>query len=159
MDARLPEPSDTATVRLRPATASDDAFCFELNEASLREYVEPIYGWDADAQRAYHADWFDPERITIIEDDDGDAIGVLEVSDQGDYLYLSRIEIRPEVQGRGVGTAVMRDLLERGRPIRLEVFVNNVRAHRFYQRLGFVRDDRAEREHHLSMHHPGTTAG
>jgi GNAT superfamily N-acetyltransferase len=98
-------------VRLRPATDADDAFCFELNEVSLREYIEPIYGWDMDAQRMYHARWFDPARLTIIEDG-GDAIGVLDVSDEGDHLYLSRIEILPEVQGRGVGTAVMRDSCE-----------------------------------------------
>jgi ribosomal protein S18 acetylase RimI-like enzyme len=148
---------DTAGVRLRPATDADDAFCLELNEASLREYIEPIYGWDMEVQRMYHARWFDPARLTIIEDDGGDAIGVLDVTDEGDHLYLSRIEILPEVQGGGVGTAVMRDLMRGGRAIRLHVFANNVRARRFYERLGFSIDRYAEREHHVSMHHPGMT--
>jgi hypothetical protein len=56
--------------RRRPASDADEAFCFELNEASMRKYVEPIYGWDADVQRAYHARWFQPARLTIVEDDD-----------------------------------------------------------------------------------------
>jgi GNAT superfamily N-acetyltransferase len=116
------------TMRLQQATSRDDEFCFSLHEASMREYVEPVYGWDADFQRTYHAQWFEPDRLLIIEDDDGPAVGVLDVSDEGDHLYLSRIEILPEEQGRGLGTAVVGDLLRRGRMVRLHVFTNNARA-------------------------------
>jgi hypothetical protein len=28
----------------------------------MREYVEPIYGWDVEAQRRYHVEWFKAER-------------------------------------------------------------------------------------------------
>jgi ribosomal protein S18 acetylase RimI-like enzyme len=141
-------------MRLRPATIRDDSFCFALHEASMREYVEPVYGWDADVQRAFHDEWFDPDRLSIVEDDAGRPVGVLEVSDEGDHLYLSRIELLPDAQGRGLGTAVVGELL-RGRMVRLRVFANNVRARAFYERLGFtvVSDD--EREGRLSMRHPG----
>jgi ribosomal protein S18 acetylase RimI-like enzyme len=115
-------------VRLRPATDADDDFCFRLNLATMRDYVEPIYGWDVDVQRRYHDEWFEADRLSIIEDDDGTAIGVLDVSDEGGHLYLSRIEVLPEVQGRGVGTAVMEGLIRQGRAIRLHVFTNNIRA-------------------------------
>lgn len=142
-------------MRLRRATSKDDECCFRLHEASLREYVEPIYGWDPDFQRSHHAEWFDADRLSIIEDDDGKAVGVVDVIDDGDHLYLGRIELMPEAQGRGLGTAVVRDLLRQGRTVRLDVFTNNVRAHRFYERLGFTVDSDVEREHHLSMHHPG----
>ena len=74
------------------------------------------------------------------------------MSDEGDHLYLSRIEVLPEVQGRGVGTAVMNGLMRQGRTIRLRVFTNNARARRFYERLGFIVDLESEDEHHLSMH-------
>lgn len=121
----------------------------------MREYVEPIYGWDADVQRGYHAQWFEPDRLLIIEDDGGRAVGVLDVSDAGDHLYLSRIEIMPEHQGRGLGTDVVGALLKRGRKVRLDVLPNNVRARSFYERLGFTVDPQQERENRLSMHHPG----
>src|SRR5262245_38421761 len=45
----------------------------------------------------------------------------------------------------------MADLIGRGRTIRLDVLTNNVRARRFYERLGFVVNSDSEREHHLSM--------
>ena len=139
-------------MRLRPATDADADFCFRLNLATMREYVEPIYGWDVDVQRRHHAGWFDVDRLSIIEDDDGTAIGVLDVSDEGDHLYLSRIEVWPESQGCGIGTAVMEGLMSQGRTIRLCVFTNNTRARRFYERLGFNVDPESEDEHHLSMH-------
>jgi len=143
-------------VRLRQATSADDAFCFHLNEATMREYVEPMHGWgDADFQHRFHAGWFEPDRLSIIEDDDGTAIGVLDVSDEGDHLYLGRIEVLPEAQGQGVGTAVVQDVLRRGRTVRLQVFTNNVRARLFYERLGFTVDRYSEREGRLSMHYPG----
>jgi len=106
-------------MRLRPATQQDDDFCFRLEEGTMREYIEPIYGWDVDEQRRQHAGWFKADRLSIIEDDDGTAIGVLDVSDNGDHLYVSRIEVLPEVQGRGVGTVVMEGLMKQGRTIRL----------------------------------------
>jgi Tol biopolymer transport system component len=53
---------------MRRATVEDSEFCFALNEASLREYVEPIYGWDPAVQREYHDAWFDPDRLTVILD-------------------------------------------------------------------------------------------
>ena len=113
----------------------------------MREYVEPMHGWgDADFQRRFHAGWFEPDRLSIIEDDDGTAIGVLDVSDEGDHLYLGRIEVLPEAQGHGIGTAVVRDVLRRGRTVRLHVFTNNVRARRFYERLGFRVDRYSQRE-------------
>jgi ribosomal protein S18 acetylase RimI-like enzyme len=139
-------------VRLRPATAADDDFCLQLNMTTMREYVEPIYGWDIDEQRRLHAGWFNPDRLSIIEDDNGAAIGVLDVSDEGDHLYVSRIEVLPQAQGRGVGAAVMGRLIEKGRTIRLRVFTNNIRAQRFYERLGFVIDHESDDEHHVSMH-------
>lgn len=53
---------------------------------------------------------------------------------------LNRIEIDPEFQGRGVGTAIVTDLqrqcAERRVPARLEVFPHNPARH-LYQRLGF----------------------
>jgi ribosomal protein S18 acetylase RimI-like enzyme len=140
-------------VRPRPATDADNDFCFRINQVTLREYVEPNCGWETAVQRTYHDKWFAAGRVMIIEDDDGAAIGVLDVTDEGDHLYLSRLAIVPEAQRRGVGTAVG-GLIERGRAIRLDVFTNNLGARRFYERLGFTIDPAQEREDHLSMHRP-----
>jgi len=56
-------------------------------------------------------------------------------------FYISRIEVDPEVQNRGVGSALMQHLLERARQsgasaVELHVLELN-RACRLYERLGF----------------------
>jgi ribosomal protein S18 acetylase RimI-like enzyme len=97
-----------------------------------------------------------PIAYLIIEDDAGNDVGVVDVSDVGDHLYLSRIEVLPQAQGRGLGTSILLDLIGRGRTVRLHVFTNNVRARRLYERLGFTVDHEDEREGRISMHHPGS---
>jgi len=52
------------------------------------------------------------------------------------------IAVKPEFQNRGVGTHLLRRLMdeatETNKALRHMVFVLNDNAHRFYERLGFV---------------------
>ena len=83
---------------------------------------------------------FDPDRTRIITADGHDA-GVLIVDYRPGHVYLSRIEIHPDFQGRGIGTQLigrlLREAADRGRPVELDVLTVNTRAHALYQRLGF----------------------
>jgi ribosomal protein S18 acetylase RimI-like enzyme len=62
------------------------------------------------------------------------------------------IELLPELQGRGIGSAVVRDLQAAaktaGLPLRLQVLMTNPAAQRLYERLGFQVTD-ATATHHL----------
>ncbi|HEU4675685.1 MAG TPA: GNAT family N-acetyltransferase [Motilibacteraceae bacterium] len=63
-----------------------------------------------------------------------------------DGLYLSRLAVAPAARGRGVGAALVIDVLRRARaaggPAYLHVAADNAVARRLYARHGFV--DRAE---------------
>lgn len=56
-------------------------------------------------------------------------------------MVLSKIEIDPNFQGRGVGTSIINGVLAearaRGKAVRLQVFKVNERARALYRRLGF----------------------
>ncbi len=56
-------------------------------------------------------------------------------------VYLARIEIHPDYQGRGIGGYLIRQLLDdarqRGQHLVLDVLAVNRRAHAFYRRHGF----------------------
>jgi ribosomal protein S18 acetylase RimI-like enzyme len=103
-------------------------------------YVARIWGWDDAVQRAFHQRWFDATRLRIVTCDGLD-VGVLDVEDRPDEVFLGRIEILPEHQGRGIGTRLLHQLLAdaamRGHPVVLEVLTSNQRARAFYARLGF----------------------
>ena len=68
---------------------------------------------------------------------DGHAIGYLGVSERESATFIDQIEIVPNYQGQGIGTALINNVLARGRPVDLGVLKVNDDARRLYERLGF----------------------
>ncbi len=127
---------------LRPATTADHDFLCDLGRITMREYVEQTWGaWDEALYREQFDATFDPaaQQIIVV---DGTAAGVVWVRHFPDYDYLNRIYILPEFQNRGIGTAVLKQLIESAnandRPLELRVLKSNPRAQQLYERLGFT---------------------
>jgi len=128
-------------ITYRSATAADFDFLFALHEASMRLYVEETFGpWDEEFQRAYFQDHFFPSEVNIILLD-GQMVGMLRVQERTEETFLAAIEILPGWQRRGIGTRVIRALVNdasaRGKPVALMVLKTNIAARSLYQRLGF----------------------
>lgn len=66
---------------LRPITAADFEWAFDLHKAALGEYVEQTWGWDEADQRRMFADTFDRAPRQVIQVD-GTDVGVLAVEDR-----------------------------------------------------------------------------
>jgi ribosomal protein S18 acetylase RimI-like enzyme len=129
-------------VRLRPATLADDEFLYELHRRTLGAVIEATWGpWDDELQRQFHRNWFTPETIEIVLVG-GQRAGMVQAAPAGaETFYVSRIEIAPEVQDRGVGTTLLRRLVDRAKEsgasaVELHVLELN-RARELYERLGF----------------------
>lgn len=125
-------------LRLRPATEADREFLWRLHRATMRPYVEPTWGWDAADQRRRFDEGFDPggTRIAVVR---GAPVGMIRVERREEEVVLAAIEIAPEWQGCGLGTRLVRSVIEDagGRPVALRVLrVNPARA--LYERLGFT---------------------
>jgi GNAT superfamily N-acetyltransferase len=133
--------------KLRPASAQDRDFLFELNRAALGSYVTATWGWDEDVQVGYFAANFDPSTRDIIRVGDTD-IGMLAVEETSEAIYLAGILLLPQWQRRGIGSSIVRALIERAtaaqKPITLRVLDTNPRAVRFYESLGFAATHRTE---------------
>ena len=144
---------DPRAVRLRPAGPEDMEFLRTLHRAAMREHVERTYGpWDDADQRQRFDASTDPATHDIIELD-GTPVGCRWVRRHPDALELVRLYLMPDAQGQGVGTHVVRSLLDDATrvalPVRLRVMKTNP-ARRLYERLGFVVT--AETETHFAMH-------
>jgi ribosomal protein S18 acetylase RimI-like enzyme len=137
---------------LRTATSADRDFLFELNRAAFRAYVDATWGWDENEQMAFFDARFDPTRRQIVESQGVD-IGELVVEDRPHEIYLARVALLPEWQGRGIGRSIVLSLLAQaaatGKTVVLEVLHSNPRAARLYEELGFEVTGRSET--HLFM--------
>jgi ribosomal protein S18 acetylase RimI-like enzyme len=125
---------------LRPATEADHDFLYRLHTATMKEYVTTLWGWDEAAQQRMFRERFNPALRQVIVVDGQDA-GALEVHWGEAEAFISNILIAPEFQRRGIGRAILKDILDeataRGLPVTLRVLRPNP-ARGLYERLGFV---------------------
>jgi len=127
------------TMKLRPATSDDLERLYEIHREALGPYVRETWGWDEKHQSAEFRRRGASASLQVVEED-GEIAGFMEVDEQSDRLLLRTIELGPEFQRRGIGTALIQGLLARswstGRPVHLRVLRCNP-ARRLYERLGF----------------------
>ena len=81
--------------------------------------------------------------ITYVVCADDQPVGRLRLVRTDQHIEIAGIQIDPERQGQGVGTAAIRQVLDEARstgvPVELDVNKNNSSAERLYARLGFRR--------------------
>lgn len=127
-------------ISFRPATEADREWLFHLKRATLRTYVEQVFGgWDDADQRQRFNSAFLPARLRVIRSAEED-VGLLEWEERDDAFFLGRIEILPARQGRGIGRTVLAALAAEadrvGKPVLLQVLRPNP-ARRLYERMGY----------------------
>ena len=106
----------------------------------MGEVIEETWGWDEEWQRRDFERRFSEYLASVIESG-GRPIGGLLLEPRPDSIYIHEIQVLPEWQGQGVGTAVVRQIIEqavsRGASVTLSVVQANPRARQLYERLGF----------------------
>src|SRR5947209_5176844 len=142
-----------AGLRFRRVTAADEPFLFRVYASTRTDELAPVPWSDeqkaqfldmqaraqhTDYQRNYAAaDW-------LIIEHDGTDVGrlYLERGDNNDTHHIIDIAFLPEWRNRGLGGALLRDLLDEaarcGKAVSIHVEKFNP-AMRLYQRLGFMR--------------------
>jgi ribosomal protein S18 acetylase RimI-like enzyme len=147
---------------LRPATWSDREWLFALDCATMGAEGGSAGARDLKVRRANFDRHFDPSAISVIRAGGRDA-GVLRLEERAGALYIAVLEVAPELQGRGLGTAVLLHVLERAaaerRSVALRVHRANVRARRLYERLGFRVAGETDAKYELRYNGPEPPAG
>jgi ribosomal protein S18 acetylase RimI-like enzyme len=139
-----------AGLAFRPVTEADVPFLFRLYATTRAEELA-VVPWSDDEKaaflemqaRAQHtdyrrnhagADWLVIERA-------GEAVGRLYLDRRARAHHVIDIALMPHARNRGLGSALLRDLLDEaaaaGKPVTIYVEKFNP-AMRLYQRLGFV---------------------
>ena len=135
--------------KIRPMVSGDHDFLSQVHEESFREYIEKLWGWDADWQREhFKVQLEDPDREHYVIEVQGESAGYLRLREEIDTLFVDNIQIKAESQGLKIGTAIFQQLKQRAQAenidLCLRVFTINSRAFAFYKKLGFVEEKRDE---------------
>jgi len=145
----LRRPDNLAAITLRSEGPEDESFLLELHASTRQEELEAL-GWPAamresfvrlqfNAQQQGYRAAFPRAQFAIILAA-GQAVGRIVLDRAENEFLLVEIALLPAHRGRGIGTALVQDLLREAaaakKPVRLSV-LKGQRAFRLYERLGF----------------------
>jgi GNAT superfamily N-acetyltransferase len=124
----------------RPASATDTEFARSVHHRAYRDVSVRQFGpWDEKAQDEFFADGWSAAAHEIILCDDVPC-GYVCVEYRDSDIHVRELVIDPEVQGKGIGSHILREVIEHARarqvPVRLGTFHVN-HAVNLYRRLGF----------------------
>jgi len=146
--------SAPAPVRIRPATADDSAF---IEELSRRVETTGAPAWHLNGDDVVHGiHWLAPvlagqsddQALLVAETPDGTRLGYTWVVTLTDFDmttphgHIANVGVAIGAEGQGVGSLLVRAgedwCRSRGlSEVTLHVYMDNERAHRLYDRLGF----------------------
>ena len=137
---------------LRPVTPEDYEEMVEVYASTRADELAQVTWWDDaqklafcrmqyEAQKSEYDSRFPDAQYDVIVIE-GRVAGRLWVGRDDEQIRMLDVTVLPWAQGRGVGTALIRSLIEearaKGKRLRHMVFIMNEGARRLYERLGFV---------------------
>ncbi|NEC24299.1 GNAT family N-acetyltransferase [Streptomyces parvus] len=125
---------------LRQALPEDIEPIAELRAVVMRPDLERLGRYDEHRVRQRLRDAYAPEHTSVIEAA-GSFAGCVARRPAEDGWWLEHFYLSPALQGRGIGSAVLREVLDRADaerlPVRLDVLQGSP-ARRLYERHGFT---------------------
>lgn len=128
-------------ITLRKYTNNDYKFVYKVKKSAYKKYVEECWGpWIEENQQKYFENFINQvkENAYIIQYDNKD-IGFYngEVLENGNY-EIGNICIVSEYQGKGIGTKILKNILEKYKNTDMEIqYFKQNPVGVLYERLGF----------------------
>ncbi|PKL79700.1 MAG: hypothetical protein CVV27_01470 [Candidatus Melainabacteria bacterium HGW-Melainabacteria-1] len=138
---------------LIPATSADEAWLENLRRDVYADLFNATWGaWDEARHARHFAACLERGQIQIIAIA-GEPVGMVQIFNDSDALEVGEIQIEPAHQHRGIGTRILMDIVsaahKAGKAVRLSVGLQNHKALRLYERLGFQLLTQSETHTHL----------
>lgn len=145
----------TAEVALRPFEETDFPFILGsiVSADELLQWAGPGLSWPLDEEqlRDYRSRGDDPDKLltfSAVENATDFVVGHVQLvlDREHDLGYVGRVLIAPSARGRGLGTALMREIVRFGfddlrlHRLSLNVFDFNRAAIACYERVGFIKE-------------------
>ncbi|MGE8678694.1 MAG: GNAT family N-acetyltransferase [Achromobacter marplatensis] len=133
-------------VQYRPVSAADFDALATLRIDAMRDSLERLGRFDPERARSRLRNTFQPEHTWAIQHN-GQWVGFYALRPEGAGLRLDHLYVVPAAQGQGLGSQVMRKILQDADSRGLPVAVGALRgsdSNRFYRRHGFVQTAESE---------------
>jgi len=140
------------TYSLRPATAEDARFLFDVKIEAMGQVHEALHpGEPIDKEQEFkkYMETFEPGKVSVIEYK-GKDVGRFRVVRSPEAIYVGGLQILPEFQQRGIGSAIFDDLMEESNrthiPIITEIHHVNKINIAWKDKLGFKEVERNDKQ-------------
>ncbi|OLQ88468.1 GNAT family N-acetyltransferase [Vibrio panuliri] len=124
----------------RAAIESDYEFLFELKKTTEKQAIANVFGWDESIQWQIHKQEWEQAKPLIIQID-GEDVGSVLIEQRDSEIYLGRFFILPHIQGRGLGSTIIQDVIKMSQKAQLPIsllYLQGNRVGQLYRRHGFV---------------------
>lgn len=135
-------------ITFRTATSDDIEFARDAHHRGYHDTVIDQFGsWDeAQQDQFFEATWYGaPHDIIFV---DGIPCGFVCLEDKADHIYIRELVIHEDFQGRGIGTGVLKHVMNdaqgKSLGVKLGVLHKNSGAEKLYARMGFVQYDKTD---------------
>ena len=106
-------------INIRPVTLDDYYFCYFVRKQTMKEYINETYGWDTKKEKENHRKYFSRTmQSKYIVELDKEKIGLLWYVEEIDFIELNQIFILSKFQNKGIGSVILKDLINIGKKIR-----------------------------------------
>lgn len=126
------------TFTLRAAQEADVPFLLHLRETAMDPYhrAAGVFQTPAEMEERVRSHWDEARVIEV----GGEPVGLWKLWRQPEVWWILQVQLMPAHQGRGIGAALIRELIDEARAagvaLQLKVLKINP-AQRLYRRLGF----------------------
>lgn len=141
---------DVPNLELKPyKNGSEIHFIYDLKKEVYKEYVEKTYGeWNEENQQKLFARFMkeNSKNIELIYLKD-ELVGFYNGKNKDNNTFeIGNICVKPEYQNKGIGTAVLKEILfeHKEQNIKLQVFKINEKAIKLYEKMGFEKVNETE---------------
>jgi prephenate dehydrogenase len=143
-----------ASLQRRAATPDDVPALLALREATMREHMRAS-GADTSpgSMLARLLNGYQHAQVLLRE---GRLVGLLKLDRSGPDYVVMQIQLAPELQGQGLGRALLEEYIEQARAAGKDVTLHVLKANPargLYERLGFVVEGEDAHEFHMRLTH------
>ncbi len=138
---------------LRPAGEADVPFLCAVRRSAMDPHLNEAGVFVTDLRNQELIRWRFDSVTLIILPAGNTPVGYVKIVREPPTWYLAQIAVLPHYQGRGLGTSVIRTVLQDAAAlpigVAISVYKNNAGARSLYERLGFEKTGEDEREHFM----------